>query len=249
LATRSYLYSLSNRPASYADRPETISGLSEWSYDVPFMTRLLMSGDPQLCTSLLYDGFDEDESEFPTSLHAISSRFDLGFERVKRFIDVVRSLTVQAPEAEPQAAIAAQSTSFLANLKRLFSSRQQVTAPPEATGAAAQLQLQLWLDETITFLEAHRDHYLLLETIELDTMCESDAAALRDCVEEEIARCLEAGAAVDALSSDIAEAGRQLKMATTQRFEAAFDAFSGLRLDDDCDGLLSGAMKHPLGLR
>ena len=47
MANRSYLYSLSNRPASYADRPETICGLSEWPYAVPFSYRLLMSGDPQ----------------------------------------------------------------------------------------------------------------------------------------------------------------------------------------------------------
>ena len=70
MANRSYLYSLSNRPTSYADRPETISGLSEWPYDVPFIYRLLMSGDPQLCASLVSDGLDDDEPGSRTRLYA-----------------------------------------------------------------------------------------------------------------------------------------------------------------------------------
>jgi hypothetical protein len=35
MSNRVYLYRLSNRPTAYADRPETISGPAEWSYDVP----------------------------------------------------------------------------------------------------------------------------------------------------------------------------------------------------------------------
>jgi hypothetical protein len=111
------------------------------------------------------------------------------------------------------------------------------------------VHLPIWLDETIAFLEAHRDSYLLLETIELDTMSESDEAALRACVEQEIARCLRVGAAIDALPADIAEAGRQLKQATTQKCAAPLDAFFGLRLDDDCDSTRTGATEHPLGLQ
>ena len=94
MANRSYLYSLSNRPAAYADRPDSISGLSEWPYYVPFLSRLLMSGDPQLCASLVSDGFDEDPPDRKTPLYAISSRFGPGFERVKRFAAIVQTLSL-----------------------------------------------------------------------------------------------------------------------------------------------------------
>ncbi|WP_459166363.1 DUF7822 domain-containing protein, partial [Achromobacter xylosoxidans] len=91
MANRSYLYSLSNRPASYADRPETICGLSEWPYAVPFSYRLLMSGDPQLCASLIADGLEDDEPHRRTRLYAISSRFEPGLARIKRFAEIVRA--------------------------------------------------------------------------------------------------------------------------------------------------------------
>lgn len=241
LANRSYLYSLGNRPSAYADRPETISGLSEWPYDVPFMFRLLMSGDPQLCASLVSDGFDSDEPGSKTRLHAISSSFDPGFERVRRFIDIVRPLLLEAPET------GRQPQSLLGHFKELISPGRKAATP--AAPPAAPVQLPIWLDETIAFLEAHRDRYLLLETVELDTMSEETEDALLACVEAEIARCRHVGAALDALPADIAEAGRQLKKAIAQKCPAPLDAFFGLRLDDDCDSTRNGATKHPLGLQ
>jgi hypothetical protein len=96
MANRSYLYSLDNRPASYADRPETISGLSEWPYAVPFAFRVLMSGDPRLCASLVSDGFEDDAPEHKTRLHAISADFDAGYARLTRFCAIVRALAVGA---------------------------------------------------------------------------------------------------------------------------------------------------------
>lgn len=244
MANRSYLYSLSNRPSSYADRPETISGLSQWAYDVPYMYRLLMSGDPQLCASLVSDGFDSDEPEHKTKLHAISSRFDLGFERVKRFVDIVGALTAQAVPREPQSTAMARQATFIRRLQRLFSP-QEIPNPTASTMEAPTVstELRTWLDETVAFLEAHRDKYLLLETIELDIMSGKEEAVLRAYVEEEIARCTHVGAAIDALPADITEAGRQLKIATAQKCAAPLDAFFGLRLDDECD-----SVEPPLGL-
>lgn len=80
-------------------------------------------------------------------------------------------------------------------------------------------------------------------------MSESEESKLRACVEEEIARCLHAGAAVDALSVDIAEAGRQLKLATTQEQASPMNAFFELHLDDDCDSSRDGTTKYPIGLQ
>lgn len=86
MANRAYLYSLSNRPISYADRPDTISGLSEWAYAVPFSYRVLMSGNPQLCASLVSDGFDGEPADRKTKLYAISGDFEAGFARLKRLM-------------------------------------------------------------------------------------------------------------------------------------------------------------------
>lgn len=252
MANRSYLYSLSNRPASYADRPESISGLSEWAYDVPFMYRLLMSGDPQLCASLVSDGFDTDAPEHKTKLHAISSRFDPGFERVKRFVAIVRLIAAQTPQdVEQPCAADAAPPSFMGRLKQLFSSSPGgAGSGARGTGKpAALVHLPGWLDETLAFLEAHRDDYLLLETIELDCMSEEEESALRACVEKEIARCLHAGAALDALPADPAQAARQLQQAAARKSAAPLDAFFGLRFDDDCDSTRTRATEHPLGLQ
>jgi hypothetical protein len=249
MANRSYLYSLSNHPSTYADRPDTISGLSEWPYDVPFMYRLLMSGDPQLCASLVADGFDSDESDEKTRLYAISSRFDTGFERVKRFAEIVR-VAARQPAAEVASAATPQLSSFIRRLWQVLAldrevskdPAQVITHPPEFD------ELLSSLDETITFLESHRDTYLLLETVELDTMSESDETELKACVEQEIARCVRAGAAVDALPADIENAAQQLRLATRQTGAAPLDVFFGLRLDNEFDSTHAGATEHPLGL-
>jgi len=254
MANRSYLYSLSNRPSSYADRPETVSGLSEWPYDVPFMYRLLMSGDPQLCASLVADGFDSDEPESKTALYAISSHFDTGFARVKRFTEIIRAATADLPAtAEPAAAPAPQSASLINRLKHIFAPRQEAPSNADAQASspsprASADELLANLDETIEFLEAHRDTYLLLETIELDTMSESEEAELKACVEQEIARCVQAGAAVDALSADLEQAGKALRLATQRSGAAPMDAFFGLRLDNECDSTRTGETEYPLGL-
>ncbi|WPG38507.1 hypothetical protein [Variovorax sp. EBFNA2] len=258
MANRSYLYSLSNRPTSYADRPETISGVSEWNYDVPFMYRLLMSGDPQLCASLISDGLDDDEADEKVKLYAISSNFEPGFARVKRFIDIVRFLATQAPSpATPSTAPAAapKALSLIDRIKSRLSSAAASKAPPAVAAPAAttpatgSTQLPGWLDETLAFLEAHRDTHLLLETVELDTMSESEEGPLRACVEQELARCQQAGAALDALPQDIAAAAQLLREAGATKQAAPLDAFFGLRFDDDCDSTRSRATEYPLGLQ
>ncbi|MGJ7573238.1 DUF7822 domain-containing protein [Variovorax sp. RB2P76] len=250
MANRSYLYSLSNRPSSYEDRPESICGLSEWAYDVPFMYRLLMSGEPQLCASLISDGLGDDAPDQKTKLFAISSNFDLGFERVKRFVDIVQHLPAPAPVAErPASSTLPPPPSLMDRLRQLFSSQPQaVPSKTAAAPATTSIQLSGWLDEAISFLEAHRNTHLLLETIELDCMSEDEEMALRACVESEVARCSHVGAAIDALPVGIAEAAILLRNATTQKYPAPLDAFFGLRLDDDCDSTRSGAAQYPLGL-
>lgn len=255
MANRSYLYSLGNRPTSYEDRPETISGLSEWAYDVPFMYRLLMSCDPQPCASLISDGLDG--SKMP--LYAISSPFPPGLERVRHFIAVVRVLIASreasAPAVPAAAAAAAAPRSTLVDRIRHWvgltpaqRAPEPASTPVPATTPVATDHLPAWLDETIAFLEGHRDQYLLLETIELDLMSESDPDALHALVEAEIDRCRRVGAAFDTLPSDVAEAARALQRAAVERSAAPLDAFFGLRFDDRCDSTRNHATEHPLGL-
>lgn len=253
MANRSYLYSLSNRPTSYADRPETISGLSEWAYDVPFIYRLLMSGDPQLCASLISDGLDDDEPGSRTKLYAISSPFDPGFERVKRFVEILRAaVAVLPPAASAPSAAQTPPTSFFDRFKQFFAPRKKTgsSIPVQAAtkSYAPPSDLLVTLGETIAFLEAHRNSHLLLETIELDIMSESGEAALKASVEQELARCKHAGAAIDALPADITEAARQLKLATVQQAEEPLDVLFGLRLDNEFDSTHDNATEYPLGL-
>ncbi len=207
MANRSYLYSLSNRPMSFSDRPETISGLSEWNYAVPFSYRALMSGGPQLCSSLVSDGFDGEPPDRKTRLYAISSDFELGYARLKKFFAAVRTLVGEGA--------------------------------PDLLHAMGETQI---------FLEAHRDRYMLLETIELDTMSEDTGQGLQACVERELTACLRAGAAIDALPADAGEAGARLRAAAQHKSEEPLDAFYGLVLDDHFDSTRDGKTCYPLGL-
>lgn len=220
MANRAYLYRLSNRPTAYADRPETISGLSEWAYRVPFAYRALMSGDPQLCASLISDGFDHEPPGRKTRLYAISSDFDTGFTRLKRFLTALRTL-----------AAAPTNTSW----RRLFGHKPIDRLP----------QLLEGMDDTLAFIENHRDRFLLLETVELDCMTHNEEAALRACVEHEIDLCRRVGAAIDALSADPVKAGLQLKDLAQRHAEPPSDAFYGLTLDERFD---HKDMKYALGL-
>ncbi|VWC68267.1 MULTISPECIES: hypothetical protein [Burkholderia] len=251
MANRSYLYSLGNRPTSYEDRPETISGLSEWAYDVPFMYRLLMSCDPRPCASLISDGLDGSKM----ALHAISSPFAPGFERARHFVAILRVLVESHATPPPAAPAAATPGSTLVDRMRRWvgltpasAASGLVPGPTPAATPAAVEHLPEWLDETIAFLEQHRDQYLLLETIELDLMSESDPDALRALVDAEIVRCRHVGAAFAALPNDITEAAGVLQRAAVERRPTPLDAFFGLRFDDNCDSTRTGATEHPLGL-
>ncbi|QNH18653.1 hypothetical protein HEP74_03827 [Xanthomonas sp. SS] len=279
MANRSYLYSLGNRPTSYYDRPETISSLSEWAYDVPFVYRLLMSADPQLCASLVAEGLDDDEDDDenegedaleagaqeadegeeenededqPPRLHAISSPFAPGLERVRRFAGIVKAIATAAPAAPPAPApiAAPPPASLLGRLTRMLSAPAPAPAPVEAPvqAPATVEHLPGWLDETIAFLEENRDAFLLLETVELDMMSAMGEADLRACVEEEIERCRAVGAAFEALPADTDEAARLLRRLAVEEGAPPLDVFHGLRFDDDCDSTRTGATERPLGL-
>ncbi|MGL6073377.1 MAG: hypothetical protein ACRC8S_04340 [Fimbriiglobus sp.] len=202
MANRAYIYSISNQPSSYADRPETISGLSEWAYMIPLSYRVLMSGNPRLCASLISDGFDGELPEQKTRLYAIVGDFDAGYARLKKLLSLVRIVGSASP----------------------------------ALGEC--------IDETLEFLESHQDRYVLLETIELDSMTADGEAELLASVQNEIRECIKVAEAIDALPADATEAASTLIRAST---EDPLSAFYGLRFDDNFDNVRDGN-EHPLGL-
>ncbi|OZI35490.1 hypothetical protein CEG14_10425 [Bordetella genomosp. 1] len=249
MANRSYLYSLDNQPAEYADRPRSCAGLSEWPYAVPFSFRLLASADARLSASLLSDGLDDE----PVPLYAINADFDAGYARVQRFVAILREHIAQEtmPAAAHTAAHAAAHASLhtgglVASLKRWFGTAAPAQAPQAARGAYDLLPGLL--DETLAFLAQHRDRRVQLETIELEIMSESDPDVLRARAEAELALCVAAGQALDALPADLRDAARVLREACATRTAGPLEAFHGLRLDDDCDNTRDRSTEYPLGL-
>lgn len=217
VANRSYLYSISNRPTSYVDRPETIHGLAEWAYDVPLSFQVLMSGNPQLCASLVADGLEDEPEGAKSKLYALSAEFEPGYARLRRLAAALR-----------------------------FAAEGRAPALLEA------------LVEMLSFLEQHRDRYLLLETIELDMMMVEGEGPLRESVEHCLAACLQVGAAVDALPNDPALAAAALRQAASPRSTKPWYApwrkepppgpFSGIVLTDDFDNVRDNKTARPLGL-
>lgn len=207
MANRSSIYSLSNRPTSFYDRPETISGLSEFPYFVPFTYHVLMSGNPQPCASLISDGLDSDRKDRKTKLYAISSEFDPGFARLEKLFSILRPIV-----AETSANLASSITS------------------------------------TLEFLGTHANRYLLLETIELDTIAYNNEEDLRLCVDDQIRHIRSVGAAIDSLPSDITMAGKLIIEASQNKFRYPLNVFYGLRFDDYFDHTRDEKTKYPLGL-
>jgi hypothetical protein len=75
MANRSYLYATNTVPGiDVIQSKRQIIGISEWNYDVPVVYKLLLSGNPRLCKSSIWDVPD---------LIAIVGDYSLGLERLK----------------------------------------------------------------------------------------------------------------------------------------------------------------------
>jgi hypothetical protein len=176
-----------------------------------------MSGNPQLCASLVADGLEDEPQGAKSKLYAIAAEFELGYARLQKLATAVRLGTQGRAPALIQA-----------------------------------------LDETLSFLEQHRDRYLLLETIELDMMMVEGEGPLRDSAERCLGACLEAGAAVDALPGDAALAAAALREAARSRSGKPWyapwkkapppHAFAGIVMTDDFDNVRGKKTERPLGL-
>jgi hypothetical protein len=88
MANRSYLYSSNLIPNTNVLKSERrLVGLSEWPNNIPLIYRVLMSGNPRVCTTSIWDN-DEDI--------AIVSDYAPGLERLKQFLK-----RINLPQAQP----------------------------------------------------------------------------------------------------------------------------------------------------
>ena len=148
------------------------------------MYRLLMSGDPQPCASLVSDGMEDEEPGSKTRLYAISGVFEPGYARVRRFADIVRAAVAQRGSrawvhggGQRFRRVAAGVLHGPREADVLAASGRRPDAGSGLVRRSASDQLLAALDETLAFLDAHRDSHLLLETIELDIMSHAGEAA------------------------------------------------------------------------
>ncbi len=96
VANRSYLYAADRRPRRPQDVPDRVVGLTEWAFDVPIVQRLLLSGDPSVCPSMIF-GLDAEI--------AIVGDFDAGVSALRAFVARIRH-----PDAAP---LIAEANEFL----------------------------------------------------------------------------------------------------------------------------------------
>ncbi|MEM8535949.1 MAG: hypothetical protein AAGF95_34295 [Chloroflexota bacterium] len=82
MANRSYLYSIDTKPTT-DNSSNKIIGLSEWNYIVPLSHQILLSGKPQKCKSVIWDG---DEQV------AIVGNYEEGLQKFELFCTQLTSI-------------------------------------------------------------------------------------------------------------------------------------------------------------
>lgn len=88
MANRSYLYSSSHIPNPDVEKQDrSIMGISEWAYDIPLIYKILLSGNPQVCHSCIWD---EDDPI------ALVGEYAEGVKQLKNFLN-----RIHAPVAQP----------------------------------------------------------------------------------------------------------------------------------------------------
>ncbi len=76
MSNRAYLYSTNFVPGEGVE-DRRIIGISEWGYDIPIVFKILLSGNPRICQSLLWDEPD---------VSAIVGEYDTGVARLLEFL-------------------------------------------------------------------------------------------------------------------------------------------------------------------
>jgi hypothetical protein len=91
MANRSYLYSSDAVVRTNISRDRKPIGIAEWSYGIPLVFKILLSGNPTACRSLLFDY----EGEI-----ALSGDFAQGVRNLEKFLSRIRHRAAQRMLAE-----------------------------------------------------------------------------------------------------------------------------------------------------
>lgn len=95
MANRSYLYSVSEIPGTPGAAAPVIRPVSEWKWDIPMVHRVLMTGSPRLCPSVIWD----------PPLQAIVADYAQGVASLERFFAALPQ--TEKVRADAAAALAA----------------------------------------------------------------------------------------------------------------------------------------------
>jgi hypothetical protein len=93
MANRCYLYSTNFIPGAAATEHRRAVGIAEFAYDIPLVFKLLLSGNPRPCSSLIFEGTDEI---------ALVGDYEPGLARMLQFLDDVRHPAVPSLREEAQ---------------------------------------------------------------------------------------------------------------------------------------------------
>jgi hypothetical protein len=100
MANRCYLYStnfLPGRDVTGGDR--RVVGIAEWSWDIPLVFKLLLSGDPRKCRSLIWDVPEEV---------AVVGNYDVGVANLLAFLERISHPAAPALKEEAEEFLAAE---------------------------------------------------------------------------------------------------------------------------------------------
>lgn len=107
MSNRCYLYSASEIPRQPSGKQRSqIGGISEWSYEVPLVFKVLLSGNPRTCHSVIWDVPDKI---------AILADYSEGVERLFQFME-----RISIPEITPLKDEAHRFLSAKENKQRYF---------------------------------------------------------------------------------------------------------------------------------
>ena len=79
MSNMAYLYSIKEIPSRGNLHPDCI-GLSEWPYDVPLVYKILLSGEPMICPSYLFDIEDDI---------AVVGQYNKGVAKLEEFLNAM----------------------------------------------------------------------------------------------------------------------------------------------------------------
>ncbi|UXM95571.1 hypothetical protein N5853_02765 [Bartonella sp. HY329] len=89
MANRTYFYGISDYSPKKNVYPEVVFGLGDQPYAIPFFFRLLVSGNPQCVSSLIFSPEDDDDQQL---IPAIIGDGDIGYARFQKIAGLMKDL-------------------------------------------------------------------------------------------------------------------------------------------------------------